>query len=153
MANVLNSQVLILGTGIAGLTSALKFADGLKALLAAGVVSFCLFLSLIVQSRVTQSKLSKTDGLLERSVRSFFGPMSPSALKTYMTSTSTLRNSINRELTKQRELSKLFGPSLRSPLEVLIETALSAAAADPNAVSARTAATAMKSLRIRCSSL
>ncbi len=90
-----------------------------KPLIAVGIVSFCLFLSLIVQSNVYKSRLKTTDAQLERSVKSFFGQMSASALRTYMSNTSTLRASITKELNKQRELSKLFGPNSHSPLDFL----------------------------------
>ncbi len=90
-----------------------------KPILAVSGVFFCLFLSLIIQSGVYKARLAATDVLLEKTVRSFFGQISSSALRTYMSNPSTLRTSINKELTKQRELSKLFGPNQHSPLDLL----------------------------------
>ena len=90
-----------------------------KPLLATGIVAFCLFLSLVVQSTVYQSRLAGVDALLEKNVRSFFGNLSNSALKTYLGNTTVLRTSINKELTKQRELSKLLSPNAHSPLDFL----------------------------------
>lgn len=90
-----------------------------KPLMAIGTVAFCLFLSLIVQSSVYQSRLKVTDKLLEKSVRSFFGQISSSALKTYMKNPGVLRTSVTKELNKQRELSRLFGNNPHSPIEFL----------------------------------
>ncbi len=95
-------------------TQALK-----KPIMASSFVVFCLFLSLIVQGSVYQSRLASTDVLLEKSVRSFFGQISSGALRTYMSNTSTLRSSIQKELSKQKELAKLFGANTHSPLNLL----------------------------------
>ncbi len=90
-----------------------------KPLLAVGMVFFCLFLSLIVQSSVHRSQLKTVNTQLERSVRSFFGQISSGGLRAYMSNTNVLRTSINKELIKQRELSRLFGPNSRSPIDFL----------------------------------
>jgi hypothetical protein len=96
-----------------------------KPLLAAATVGFCLIASLIVQSSVYKSRLVATDKQLENSIRTFFGQISSSAMRNYLSNTTTLRNSINKELNKQRELSRLFGPNPKSPLVFL--TSLSSA--------------------------
>jgi type IV pilus assembly protein PilM len=90
-----------------------------KPLTALGVVAFCLFLSLVVQSTVYKSRLASTDAQLERSARSFFGQMSSSALRTYMANPASLKSAVDKELNKQRELNRLFGPNAKSPLDFL----------------------------------
>lgn len=90
-----------------------------KPLIAASFVLVSLLLSLFIQSAVYQSKMKTTNALLEKSVKAFFGNPSSNTLRTYMSNTTTLRSAINKELGKQRELSKLFGANPRSPLEYL----------------------------------
>ena len=90
-----------------------------KPLIALGTVMGCLFLSLGIQSAVYTSRLAKTNSQLEKSVRSFFGTISNSALRTYIADTKTLKKSVQSELNKKRELNKFFGPNLYSPLNFL----------------------------------
>lgn len=90
-------------------------------MIALGAISACLIGSLVVQSRVYESRLKETNSQLERSVRSFFGQISPSGIRTYMNNTTSLRNAINQELGKQREMSKLLGANPKSPTQFLKE--------------------------------
>jgi hypothetical protein len=90
-----------------------------KPLIAVGIVAFCLLLSLVVQSSVYKSELQTVDAQLEKSVRTFFGQLSSSGLRTYMSNASLLRSSVNKELNKQREMSKLLGPNPHSPIDFL----------------------------------
>lgn len=102
-----------------GRTREINFKVLKKPLIAISAVAASLFVSLIVQSAVYKSRLETTNSQLEKSVRSFFGQLSNSALKTYLANTSTLKSSLQKELNKQRELSRLYGPNPRSPLEFL----------------------------------
>lgn len=102
-----------------GKSRELNLAALRKPLTALGAVLACLFASLIVQSSVYKSRLQETDTQLERSIKSFFGAVSTSAVHTYMNNTSTLRSSVNKDLAKQRELGKLLGPNPHSPIEFL----------------------------------
>lgn len=90
-----------------------------KPLIGVGIVSFCLFLSLVVQSQVYQSRLTTTNTQLEKSIRAFFGQLSSSSLRTYMSNTNNLKTSVKKELNKQRELNKLLGANPHSPLDFL----------------------------------
>ncbi len=90
-----------------------------KPLIGTAVVTTCMLISLFTQTWVYQSKLKDVDVQLERSVKNFFGQLSPSAARTYLTSPSTLRTAINKDLNKQRELAKLLGPNKYSPLNFL----------------------------------
>ena len=92
-----------------------NFSQLRKPLMALGAIAACLFISLAVQSRVYKSRLEDVDTQLERSVRTFFGTISTSAIKTYMANTSTLKTSITRDLNKQKELNKLVGPQSPFP--------------------------------------
>ena len=92
-----------------------------RPLQAVGAITFCLVLSLFVESRVYRARLTDTDAQLEKNLRGFFGQLAGSAVRSYLANTGELRKSINRELGRKRELSQLFAPNPRSPLEYLKE--------------------------------
>ncbi|MGK5084639.1 pilus assembly protein PilM [Bdellovibrionota bacterium FG-1] len=104
-----------------GQTRELSLMTLRKPLLAMAAIAVCFFASTLVQSRVYQARIQETDSQLEKSVRGFFGTLSTSAAKTYMSNTTTLKGSINKELTKQRDIAKLVGPNPHSPLDFLRE--------------------------------
>lgn len=104
-----------------GQSREINFATLRKPALALGAIALCFFTSQIVQSRVYKSRMEEVDAQLERSVKSFFGSISSSAVRTYMSNTATLKGSINKELGKQRDLGKLMGPNPHSPLDFLRE--------------------------------
>lgn len=94
----------------------------LKAPLAAVATILLTFIvSMVVQGSSYRGRLADVDSQLERSIKGFFGSISSSAVRTYMSSTSTLRTSIGKELNKQRELAKLLSPNPKSPLSFLNE--------------------------------
>ncbi|NBU20359.1 hypothetical protein EBS43_02925 [bacterium] len=88
-------------------------------LIALSAISVSLILSLIVQSQVYSKRLITADEQLERSVRNFFGQLSSSGIRTYLSNPSTLRASINKELNKYREFSKYISPHPKSPMGFL----------------------------------
>jgi type IV pilus assembly protein PilM len=90
-----------------------------KPLYATGAVVTCMILSLAVQSSVYNSRLVDVNAQLERSVRSFFGQIAPSAVRGYVNNPANLKTAINKELNKQREIARLVGPNPRSPLNYL----------------------------------
>ncbi|MGZ3699938.1 MAG: hypothetical protein ACXVCH_17735, partial [Bdellovibrionota bacterium] len=96
-----------------------------RPLMAFGAVMASLFISLIVESSVYKSRLAETNVALEKAVRGFFGQLSGSAVKTYMSNTSTLKASIKKELDKERDLAKLLGPNPHSPVDFLKELSAS----------------------------
>ncbi len=79
-----------------------------KPLLVFCFLSCSLWVSLMIQSKIYQNRLKKTQVRLEVGVRTIFGDLSSSALKTYVNNTSMLRSSIQKELFKKRELFKIF---------------------------------------------
>jgi hypothetical protein len=95
-----------------------------RPLLALAIVIFSLFSSLFVQSQLTVTKLQETNALLEKNIRSFFGALSPSAVKTYLSSPQTLKSSIQKELVQHRALKLLFSFDPQSPLELLNKISL-----------------------------
>jgi general secretion pathway protein L len=97
----------------------INFKQLQRPLMALGAVTACFFTSLFVQSHVYHSRLDELDTQLERSVRSFFGNISSSGLRTYMANTTTLKKSVEKELAKQKELSRLLGPNPHSPTDFL----------------------------------
>ncbi len=88
-----------------------------KPMLAAASVLTTLILSLTIQSAVYQSRMKDTDVQLEKSIRYFFGQVTSSSVKNFISSPSSLKSSIQKELEKQRELASLFTPNNHSPLE------------------------------------
>src|SRR5690606_15858964 len=51
--------------------------------------------------------------------KTFFGSLSPSALRNYMANTSSLKSNIESELNKQRQLVQLLSPNPNSAFEFL----------------------------------
>jgi type IV pilus assembly protein PilM len=90
-----------------------------RPLLALAAIGASLVLSLSIQSIVYRSRIEKTNTQLEKSVKSFFGQVSSSALRGYLADPKKLKTAVNKELGKQRELSRLFGPNPRSPIAFL----------------------------------
>lgn len=90
-----------------------------KPLMAGAAITACLITSLFVQSSVYRTRQKEVDAQLEKSIRSFFGQLSGSAVGTYMRNTSGLKTAVNKELGKQRELGKLYGANPKSPLDFL----------------------------------
>lgn len=85
-------------------------------LTAAGVVTFSLALSLMIQSSVYKSRIQETDTQVEKALKGFFGQISSGAVRTYLSDIDKLRTTINKELTRQRELARLLGPNPKTPL-------------------------------------
>lgn len=90
-----------------------------KPMIAVGAVLSCMMISLWVQRGVYQGQLADMDGQLERSVKGFFGQLSSGAVKTYLADPGKLKNSVKKEISKQRELADLMLPNERSPLNYL----------------------------------
>lgn len=85
------------------------------------VTTGVLFATLLVESFVYNSQMDDLNVQLERSVKSFFGQISASAVRQYMNSTSSLKTAMQKEIKKQRDIAKLLAPNPRSPLDHLNE--------------------------------
>lgn len=102
-----------------GARKELNFEMLRRPMMAAGAVAASMILSLTVQSASYQQRLAETDTQLERQMKSFFGSISGSAVRTYLLNPAGLKDKINKELTKQRDLAKLYAPNPRDPLDFL----------------------------------
>ena len=96
-----------------------------RPILAVASIVTCFVASSVIQTRYYQSRLEDIDAQLEKSVRSFFGTLSNSAVKTYLANTSNLKTSIRKEITKQKELGRLISANPHSPIDFLRELSVS----------------------------
>ncbi|MEN9722235.1 MAG: hypothetical protein RJB38_221 [Pseudomonadota bacterium] len=90
-----------------------------KPLLATGLVAASFALSMTVQTSLLKKQLEDQESQLRRSLNSFFGSVSTGAMRTYLANPATLKNAIQRELDKSRELARLLGPNPSSPHQYL----------------------------------
>ena len=108
-----------------GPSKSFNFTNFKRPLAAMGMIMASLFISLFVQNQVYKSRLKTVDLQLEKSIRTFFGQLAPSAVRTYMSNTTTLKTRINQELSRTRETASLLGENARSPLNFLKDLSLS----------------------------
>lgn len=90
-----------------------------KPLKTLGIASAIILVLLGVESTMYDQRLKEANSQLEKSVKSFFGGLSSSALRSYLANTKSLQRNIDGELNKERELVKLLSPNLSSPYETL----------------------------------
>lgn len=90
-----------------------------KPLIGAGITALVFFASMAFQSRLYGRQLEDRDAQLKKAMGTFFGTVSQSALRTYLANTSSLKTALQKELDKNRELAKAFGPNPASPLAFL----------------------------------
>jgi type IV pilus assembly protein PilM len=74
---------------------------------------------LFVETTLYDERLTQANAQLERAIRSYFSGISPGAVKNHLNNTSGLRKSIDGEVARERQLSKLFDPDPASPFEFL----------------------------------
>lgn len=92
------------------------FAKPLRTL----AISAALLLVILgVESTLYDQRLKETNVQLEKTVKSFFGSLSPTALKTYVANTTNLKKNIEAELNKERQIVALLSPNPHSPFEFL----------------------------------
>ncbi len=94
------------------------FAKPLKTLAISAAI---LLVILGVESTLYDQRMKETNAQLERTVKNFFGNMSPSAVRTYLSNTTSLKKNIDATLTKERNLVALLAPNPNSPYELLRE--------------------------------
>jgi type IV pilus assembly protein PilM len=91
--------------------------SALKApLVASAIAGTIFFISMAVQGRIYGGQLEEKDAQLKKAMSAFFGSVSQSALRTYLASPQSLKNSLQKELEKNRELARVYGPNPKSPL-------------------------------------
>ena len=72
-----------------------------------------------IENQYFKAKLAETDDTLKKATKSYFGNVSDSAVRTYLADPSKLKKTIQTDLTKERELSKLLTPNANSPFDYL----------------------------------
>lgn len=102
-----------------GRTRELNMATLQGPLMAVGAIALCFFISTFAQSSFYSSRIAETNTQLEKSVKSFFGSLSNSAVRTYMSNTATLKSQVGKEIKKQRELTELSTPNPKDPTSFL----------------------------------
>ncbi len=90
-----------------------------RPLAALALILVCFTASMIVQGRVYRAKVKQADAQLEKGIRSFFGQISSSGVRNYLSNTPSLRNAIKKELDRERQLRQLLGPNPHSPVAFL----------------------------------
>ncbi len=92
------------------------FARSLRTLAVSAVI---LMIILGVESTLYDQRLKDTNIQLEKTVKGFFGTLTPTAIKTYVANTASLKKNIEAELNKERQIVALLTPNPHSPLEFL----------------------------------
>jgi len=85
-------------------------------LIGAAVAGLTFFVSMAAQTNIYRKQFEEKDAQLKKAISAFFGSASQSALRTYMANPQSLQNSLKKELEKNRELARVFGPNPKSPL-------------------------------------
>jgi Tfp pilus assembly PilM family ATPase len=83
------------------------------------ITLFVFFMVKSVEYKYYTSKLADTDESLRRSAKNYYPKASEGAIRTYLSNIPGLKKTIESDLTKQRELAKLYSPNPNSPLEFL----------------------------------
>jgi type IV pilus assembly protein PilM len=92
------------------------FAKPLKTLTISAAI---LLVILGVESTLYDQKIKETNTQLEKTVKNFFGNLSSSAVRSYLSNTGSLKRNIDSELSKERALLALLEPNPNSPFEFL----------------------------------
>ncbi len=85
---------------------------------AAAVLAF-IYVNLIVQYAVLSSRSEKQEASLERSIKSVLGAVSPSVLRTYASSPSSLKTAVEKELAKYKDTQTVTVKTGISALDLL----------------------------------
>ncbi len=83
------------------------------------LTSFIFFGTKAIEYNYYSNKLSDSEDTLKKAVKGYFGGIADSAIRTYLADTEKLKKTVLTDLTKQRELAKLFVPNANSPFDFL----------------------------------
>ncbi len=72
-----------------------------------------------IEYQYYEGRLAETDTQLKRAVKAYYGDISDGAARSYLASPEKLKKTIQDDLAKERQLSKLFAPNPGSPLHFL----------------------------------
>jgi Tfp pilus assembly PilM family ATPase len=77
------------------------------------------FVTKSIEYNYYKGKLSESEESLKKGVKTYFGGISDNAARTYLSDRAKLKKTIEKDLTRERELSRLFTPNPNSPLDFL----------------------------------
>jgi Tfp pilus assembly PilM family ATPase len=83
------------------------------------IVTAVFFVTKSVEFNYYSTKVSDTNDTLKKAVKNYFGGISDSAVRSYISDPEKLKKNIQKDVAKERELSKLFVPNPNSPLDLL----------------------------------
>lgn len=88
------------------------------------IMSLVFFATKGVEYQYYKGRLSDMDDSLRRAVKNYFGTttgnsISDNAVRNHLADPDKLKSTVQTEVTKQREMSKLFTPNTNSPLDFL----------------------------------
>ena len=83
------------------------------------MTAFVFFATKLIETNYYQSRLADVDTQVKRAVKSYYGDISDSAARSYLSNPEKLRKTISGEIERERELSKLFAPNKGSPANLL----------------------------------
>ena len=72
-----------------------------------------------IEYQYFKGKLTDTDEVLKKATKIYFNAGSDNAIRSYLSDISKLKKTIQADLTKEREMSKLFTPNANSPFDYL----------------------------------
>jgi type IV pilus assembly protein PilM len=85
----------------------------------AAIILVTFFSTKLIESQYYKTKLEATDDTLRIAVKNYFGGISDGAARTYLSNPSKLKQNIQTDLAKERELSKLLTGDKNSPFDLL----------------------------------
>jgi type IV pilus assembly protein PilM len=83
------------------------------------VTALVFFATKTIEYNYFKGRLAETEESAKRAVKAYFGGISDSAARTYLADTEKLKKTIQAEVAKERELSKLLSGNPNSPFEFL----------------------------------
>ena len=83
------------------------------------ITALVFFATKIIEYNYYKVKRDDADSTLVRVVKTYFGGISDNAVRNHLASTTRLKKEIQDDLTKEREMAKLFAPNSSSPMSFL----------------------------------
>jgi type IV pilus assembly protein PilM len=92
-----------------------------KPLITAAAVMASFLISVFVEMSTTRTQIEELDGRIEKSLKQFYGQISSNAIRGYLANPPSLTAAVKKELDKSRDISKLYLPNPKNPLDFLKE--------------------------------
>ena len=77
------------------------------------------FATKTIEYNYYKGKLADSEESLKKGVKNYFGGVSDNSARSYLSDIPKLKKTVEKDLTKERELSHLFTPNANSPLDLL----------------------------------